>query len=87
MAKNPDVQVEVVAHTGASGNVARDLRLSRRRADAVKRALVEREVDASRLFSTGRGSTEPLTPNITRSGRKMNERVEMRVWTPAKMVR
>lgn len=87
MAKAPDVQVEIVVHTAASGNPASDLALSKRRADAVKKALVEREVRASRLLSTGRGSAEPLAPSVTRSGRKLNERVELRVWTPEKMVR
>jgi len=87
LAKDPDVQVEIVAHTAGSGDAAGDLALSRRRADAVKRALVEREVSAGRLLSTGRGSAAPLAPSITRSGRRLNERVELRVWTPEKMVR
>ena len=87
MAKDLEVQLEIVAHTAGSGHAANDLALSKRRADAVKRALVEREVKASRLLSTGRGSAEPLAPSITRSGRRLNERVELRVWTPEKMVR
>ena len=87
MARASEVQIEIVAHTAGSGHAANDLALSKRRADAVKRALVEREVKASRLLSTGRGSAEPLAPSITRSGRRLNERVELRVWTPEKMVR
>lgn len=87
MARASEVQIEIVAHTAGSGNAANDLALSKRRADAVKRALVEREVKPTRLLSTGRGSAEPLAPSITRSGRRLNERVELRVWTPEKMVR
>jgi outer membrane protein OmpA-like peptidoglycan-associated protein len=87
LAKAPEVQIEIVAHTAGSGDTAKDLALSKRRADAVKRALVEREVKPSRLLSSGRGSSEPRAPNITRSGRKLNDRVELRIWTPEKMVR
>ncbi len=87
MAKDPSAQVEIVAHTGESGDAIRDLTLSKRRADAVKRALVEREVKPSRLLTIGRGSIEPVAPNLTRGGRKLNERVELRPWVPEKVVR
>jgi outer membrane protein OmpA-like peptidoglycan-associated protein len=78
MVKEPSVQLEIVSHTAGSGDEKKDMALSKRRADAVKNALVEREVPANRVTATGRGSEEPLAPNITRSGRKLNERMELR---------
>jgi outer membrane protein OmpA-like peptidoglycan-associated protein len=68
-----------VGHTGGSGDRGKDLALSKRRAEAVKKALVQREVRGSRLTATGKGSEEPLAPNITNSGRRLNERVEIRL--------
>ena len=79
MMKEPGVELEIVAHTAGSGDAGKDMALSKRRAEAVKSALVEREVAPSRLTATGRGSEEPLAPNITRTGRKRNERMELRV--------
>ena len=79
LVKDPSIQLEIVSHTGGSGDAAKDMALSKRRANAVRNALVDREVNGSRLTATGRGSEAPLAPNITRSGRKMNERVELRL--------
>jgi outer membrane protein OmpA-like peptidoglycan-associated protein len=82
LVKEPGIQIEIVSHTAGSGNAAKDLKLSRRRAGAVKKALVQREVDGSRLTATGRGSEEPLAPNITENGRRLNERTELRILAP-----
>jgi outer membrane protein OmpA-like peptidoglycan-associated protein len=77
LVRETSIQLEIVAHTAGSGNAAKDMALSKRRAGAVKNALVESAVGAGRLTATGRGSADPLAPNITRSGRKLNERMEL----------
>jgi outer membrane protein OmpA-like peptidoglycan-associated protein len=75
--KEPGVRLEIVSHTADSGDAKKDLALSKRRAEAVKYALVGKGVSTDQLVATGRGSEDPIAPNITRSGRMRNERVEL----------
>lgn len=52
--------IAVIGHTDANGVEAANLRLSRQRADAVRRALIARGIPADGLRATGKGSAEPL---------------------------
>lgn len=52
----------VEGHTDAKGAAAVNLRLSRARADEVRRFLVARGVAAARLQSVGLGSSQPADP-------------------------
>ncbi|HHB52563.1 MAG TPA: OmpA family protein, partial [Saprospiraceae bacterium] len=52
--------------------------LSQKRADAVKKYLVDKGVDPSRLIATGYGETMPVADNNTNSGRQQNRRVELK---------
>jgi outer membrane protein OmpA-like peptidoglycan-associated protein len=73
----PGVRLEIVSHTADNGDAKKDLSLSKRRAEAVKYTLVRKGVSTDQLVPTGRGSEDPIAPNITRSGRTRNERVEL----------
>lgn len=54
-------------------------RLSGLRADAVKKYLISKGVDASRLESQGFGNEQPLATNDTDEGREKNRRVEFTI--------
>jgi outer membrane protein OmpA-like peptidoglycan-associated protein len=71
------VRLEIISHTSDSGDAKKDMILSRRRAEAVKYLLVGKGVSTDHLVATGRGSEDPIAPNITRGGRMRNERVEL----------
>ena len=81
LAENPDTQVEILSHTDDEGESGFNLRLSQRRADAIKEYLVGRGVDRDRIRAQGRGEGAPLidtgrrTP--TRAERAMNRRTEL----------
>ncbi|MCB4361055.1 OmpA family protein [Quatrionicoccus australiensis] len=64
-------------HTDNIGNAAANLTLSQRRADVVRDALLVRGVPEARMKVVGLGLSQPLAPNDTETGRKLNRRVEL----------
>ena len=77
LVKEPGVRLEILCHTGDNGDAKKDLALTKRRAEAVKYRLVGKGASTDQLVATGRGSEDPIAPNLTRSGRMRNERVEL----------
>lgn len=79
LAANPGWKLRIDGHTDGIGSDAANLELSRRRAAAVKQALVTRfHVDATRLTTGGYGESAPKATNATPEGRALNRRVELR---------
>jgi OOP family OmpA-OmpF porin len=77
MRRNPKLQIEIRGHTDSMGPESYNLRLSRRRAQSVRRYLVEHGVDPDRLLSRGFGLQQPVATNQTAAGRQLNRRVEI----------
>ena len=74
----PHARFEIAGHTDDHGNPQRNEDLSRRRAAAVLRWLIERGLDRARFTIRGYGSTNPITTNETEEGRARNRRIEFR---------
>lgn len=75
---HPEWKLNVYGHTDAIGGDAFNLDLSRRRAAAVKNALVSRyHVSSLRLTTAGFGKSRPKDTNDTLEGRARNRRVEL----------
>lgn len=80
IAAHPNVKVEVQGHTSNTGSAPYNLRLSERRAQAVKQYLSKHIPDGSRrLTSHGYGLTQPIDTNETEAGRANNRRVQLEV--------
>jgi len=74
----PQLRAFVVGHTDNKGGLDYNLDLSRRRAEAVVQALVQRHrVPASRLMARGLGPLAPLASNAAEDGQARNRRVEL----------
>ena len=74
---NPNMKMEVQGHTDSKGTAAYNLKLSDRRAAAVKAYLVKDEaIKSDRLTTKGYGLTKPVASNDTEEGRAKNRRVE-----------
>ena len=79
MAKNPDIKVTVTGHTDNVGKAAMNLNLSKRRAENIKKMLVEKGIDGIRIQTFGKGETEPIESNDTEAGRAKNRRIEITI--------
>lgn len=77
--KNPKFKIEIAGHTDNSGNDDDNLRLSQRRADAIRDYLINKGVSEERLLSKGYGEKAPVAPNTSEYGKAKNRRTEVRV--------
>ena len=77
--KNPKSSITVIGHTDKIGSQNFNLKLSKRRAEAVRKFLVGNGIDSSRIKMIGRGKLEPIADNSTEEGRAKNRRAEMNI--------
>lgn len=78
-ANNCPGSLRIEGHTDNTGRTTYNEALSRRRAEAVRAALVERGLPQSRLVAQGFGSRNPIADNDTDTGKARNRRIEIRV--------
>lgn len=68
-----------VGHTDSVGKDAYNQKLSERRAEAVKSYLTSKGIEASRVYTEGKGEKQPVADNKSAEGRAKNRRVEIEV--------
>jgi OmpA-OmpF porin, OOP family len=73
---SPKMRIRIEGHTDNVGAERMNLKLSQRRADAVKGYLAKKGLDVKRLEARGFGPTRPIASNRTEKGRQQNRRTE-----------
>lgn len=73
------VDVRIKGHTDSIGSEAYNVKLSERRANAVRDYLVRQGIAGGRMTTEGKGESQPVAPNTTDEGRYQNRRVEFHV--------
>ena len=75
----PETRLLVAGHTDSTGSEEYNQKLSERRADSFKNALVGQNVAPARITTIGFGESRPVADNATEGGRQLNRRVEITI--------
>ncbi|MEY5042413.1 MAG: hypothetical protein RLZZ414_1977, partial [Bacteroidota bacterium] len=76
---NPNIIIEINAHTDNVGNDESNQVLSLQRAQAVADYLIEKGIGKNRLMVKGYGSKFPVADNTSEEGRALNRRVNIKI--------
>ncbi len=84
MNKYPTMVIEIGGHTDSKGDDDYNLKLSKARAESVKKYVVSKGIAAERIEAVGYGETKPIAPNEidgkdNPEGRQKNRRTEFKV--------
>lgn len=86
LTNNPDTNINIYGYTDSKGKDDYNLKLSDRRAAAVKTYLSSKGIASSRMFTMGMGKENPVASNDTDAGRAQNRRVEFAITANEKMI-
>lgn len=76
---NPDMNIEVSAHTDNRGTALGNMAVTQARAEAVRNYLLSKGIESRRVVAQGYGSTRPVADNSSSEGREQNRRIEITV--------
>jgi outer membrane protein OmpA-like peptidoglycan-associated protein len=79
MKDNTKIVIQLEGHTDNLGNPKANLKLSRKRVDAVRKYLVSKGISKNRVKTRAFGGTRLLTNDTSPEGRNANRRVELRI--------
>ncbi len=79
MIRNGEMNIEISGHTDNVEKPETNRKLSQDRADAIKKYLENKGVEANRIVAKGRGAEVPIGDNNTEEGRMLNQRIEVSV--------
>ena len=80
--KSKTWRLDIEGHTDNTGSDDFNMKLSQKRADAVKEYLVSKGISEDLITPQGYGESKPLVPNDSNSNREKNRRVEFKIIKP-----
>ncbi len=83
--KNKGSLVRIEGHTDSRGSDNYNMVLSKKRAESVRKKLIELGVSPSRLTAVGKGEKEPIATNKTAEGMAKNRRIEVHLTYPTEI--
>jgi len=75
--KNAKMRLRIEVHTDSRGSSAYNRKVSQDRANAIKKYLVGKGIQAKRLVAKGYGEDQPIADNQTEAGRAANRRIAL----------
>lgn len=79
MKQNPQLKVEIAAHTDDVGSATYNAILSDKRAQSVVKFLTENKIPASRFVAKGYGEAQPIVANDSEENKAKNRRVVLKI--------
>lgn len=76
LSKYPKDSVTAMVYTDSTGTDAKNLKVSQRRADHIKKELVKKGIPVDLVTVMGKGDADPVAGNDTEDGRAQNRRAE-----------
>ena len=77
--ENENIEIMLEGHTDNQGSAEKNIELSEQRVNTVKKYLIEKGVDESRIDGIGYGGAKPKASNAKEETRKLNRRVEFKI--------
>ncbi len=81
--RNPDIKIELAAHTDCRGSEKYNRELSQKRAESVVKYLISKGIDATRLVARGYGESSPAVPcpcsKCTEEQHQINRRTTFKI--------
>ncbi len=80
-----NIKIEIAGHTDSKGSEEYNKKLSQERAESVRKYLITKKINGSRIIAKGYGSSEAIAPNTNpdgtdnAEGRQRNRRIEVRI--------
>lgn len=79
MSTNHSLRIRITGHTDNTGNAEQNLKVwGKKRAEALKKYMVSRGVNADQIECDSKGQLEPVADNSTRDGRAQNRRANIK---------
>lgn len=74
-----NLKLKVTGHTDLTGDSSLNVQLSWDRAEAVKKYLVSKGIDAKRIITDGKGATQPIINDTKAESNRINRRTEFEI--------